>query len=61
MLAKSLDIDNGTPQHGEPSIFDQYTANPPEKTIPRFTPTKKVGRNEPCPCGSGKKYKKCCL
>ena len=25
-------------------------------------PTKviKVGRNDPCPCGSGKKYKKCC-
>ena len=22
---------------------------------------KKVGRNEPCPCGSGKKYKRCCL
>ena len=22
---------------------------------------KKVGRNEPCPCGSGKKYKKCCI
>jgi preprotein translocase subunit SecA len=22
--------------------------------------SKKVGRNEPCPCGSGKKYKKCC-
>jgi len=21
----------------------------------------KTGRNEPCPCGSGKKYKKCCL
>lgn len=21
----------------------------------------KVGRNEPCPCGSGKKFKKCCL
>ena len=21
---------------------------------------KKVGRNEPCPCGSGSKYKKCC-
>ena len=21
---------------------------------------KKVGRNEPCPCGSGQKYKKCC-
>lgn len=24
-------------------------------------PTPKIGRNEPCPCGSGKKYKKCCL
>ena len=23
-------------------------------------PTLKVGRNDPCPCGSGKKYKKCC-
>lgn len=22
---------------------------------------KKVGRNDPCPCGSGKKYKQCCL
>ena len=21
----------------------------------------KVGRNEPCPCGSGKKFKKCCI
>jgi hypothetical protein len=21
---------------------------------------RKIGRNEPCPCGSGKKYKKCC-
>jgi preprotein translocase subunit SecA len=28
------------------------------KTVKRAT--KKVGRNEPCPCGSGKKYKKCC-
>jgi len=22
--------------------------------------TKKIGRNDPCPCGSGKKYKSCC-
>jgi uncharacterized protein YecA (UPF0149 family) len=21
---------------------------------------KRIGRNDPCPCGSGKKYKKCC-
>ena len=27
-------------------------------TVKRAMP--KVGRNEPCPCGSGKKYKKCC-
>jgi uncharacterized protein YecA (UPF0149 family) len=27
------------------------------KTVVRDQP--KVGRNEPCPCGSGKKYKKC--
>lgn len=29
------------------------------ETVRRETP--KVGRNEPCPCGSGKKYKKCCV
>ena len=23
--------------------------------------SKKIGRNDPCPCGSGKKYKHCCL
>ena len=26
----------------------------------RKTAAQKVGRNDPCPCGSGKKYKKCC-
>jgi SWIM/SEC-C metal-binding protein len=30
--------------------------NPPKSTKVE----KKIGRNEPCPCGSGKKYKKCC-
>jgi SWIM/SEC-C metal-binding protein len=30
--------------------------NPPKP----MTAEKKVGRNEPCPCGSGKKYKNCC-
>lgn len=31
-------------------------------TLPKSTPVTsvKVGRNDPCPCGSGKKYKKCC-
>ncbi|MEX1003672.1 MAG: DUF1186 domain-containing protein [Crocinitomicaceae bacterium] len=30
-------------------------------TAPYVREEKKIGRNEPCPCGSGKKYKKCCL
>jgi len=28
---------------------------------PTWPATKAVGRNDPCPCGSGKKFKKCCL
>ena len=31
----------------------------PAETIVRHD--ERVGRNDPCPCGSGKKYKKCCL
>jgi len=31
------------------------------KVVPFKRSAPKVGRNEPCPCGSGKKYKKCCL
>ena len=27
---------------------------------PEIDTTQKIGRNDPCPCGSGKKYKKCC-
>jgi hypothetical protein len=39
----------------------QRIASVPQKTaIPKTTASPKVGRNEPCPCGSGKKYKKCC-
>ncbi len=33
------------------------TDRKPQKTIVKG---KKIGRNDPCPCGSGKKYKKCC-
>ena len=35
-------------------VVPQVPARMPTRT------TKKVGRNDPCPCGSGKKYKKCC-
>jgi len=31
------------------------------ETIRKPAGVSSVGRNEPCPCGSGKKYKKCCL
>jgi preprotein translocase subunit SecA len=32
----------------------------PARPAPRTASGEKVGRNDPCPCGSGKKYKKCC-
>jgi uncharacterized protein len=38
-------------------FFEQR--NPAAQTVVRDQP--KVGRNDPCPCGSGKKFKKCCL
>ena len=31
-----------------------------DKKRPVRNADKKVGRNDPCPCGSGKKYKQCC-
>lgn len=33
---------------------------PEADSITSPTPTSRVGRNDPCPCGSGKKFKKCC-
>lgn len=32
-----------------------------EPAEPAANPHRNVGRNDPCPCGSGKKFKKCCL
>jgi len=31
------------------------------RTKPLVRAGSKIGRNDPCPCGSGKKYKKCCM
>ena len=39
-------------------IMSRGEDTPANQTIRRDT--EKVGRNDPCPCGSGKKYKKCC-
>ncbi len=38
-------------------VFDIISAPKPE---PLPIPAGKIGRNDPCPCGSGKKYKNCC-
>lgn len=39
----------------------RYTTFPSLPSLPQpYKPTPKLGRNEPCHCGSGKKYKKCC-
>ena len=48
-------------ESGEDILFDSLSwpnASSGSATYRRNTP--KVGRNDPCPCGSGKKYKKCC-
>lgn len=52
--------------NGEPCWFyidGEYPELPPIAQPPASKPittAKTVGRNDPCPCGSGKKYKKCC-
>ena len=53
----------------EPTAVDLILARRQEEnrerqqTILKKKPVKakKIGRNDPCPCGSGRKYKKCCL
>ena len=40
------------------AVFEIKQLVDPNKPVVRETP--RVGRNDPCPCGSGKKYKQCC-
>ncbi|MCI8835127.1 MAG: SEC-C domain-containing protein [Ruminococcus sp.] len=45
------------------SIYDEETRKRlyrEQKQSGTIRKEKKIGRNDPCPCGSGKKYKKCC-
>lgn len=57
---------SGPMAHHEVSLFVKEDGRwlfkeghtPTPETVRREGP--KVGRNDPCPCGSGKKYKKCC-
>jgi len=43
-----------------PRRHEMYTDAPSEAPSPRRSAAK-AGRNDPCPCGSGRKYKNCCL
>jgi preprotein translocase subunit SecA len=43
-----------------PGDTARSAATPAARPAPRTATGEKVGRNDPCPCGSGKKYKKCC-
>ena len=43
------------------STLSPAPASPMEKPKTVIRDKTKIGRNDPCPCGSGKKYKKCCL
>jgi len=56
----SLDSSSRPPSRQNiPSENDDEAQRPP-KPQPIRKSGPKVGRNDPCPCGSGKKYKKCC-
>lgn len=41
--------------------FDKFLKKLAGKSAPKPVSKVKVGRNDPCPCGSGKKYKRCCM
>ena len=62
MLKAEADYLYGLPQWenilGEERMAEIAKEYKQSRTVRRETP--KVGRNEPCPCGSGKKYKHCC-
>ncbi|MFH1778424.1 MAG: preprotein translocase subunit SecA [Candidatus Omnitrophota bacterium] len=53
LAARGLKAEGPMPIPREPTVSDIKQA-PYQRAVP------KVGRNDPCPCGSGKKYKKCC-
>lgn len=50
----------GFGQAGLPERPQEVKVNSPGKQVPIVKSNKNVGRNDPCPCGSGKKYKDCC-
>ncbi len=63
-LYKKEDDDYYDDEEYEDDFFDEdenyYEEDKTRDRKPKFMDLNKVGRNEPCPCGSGKKYKNCC-
>ncbi|MBP52898.1 MAG: preprotein translocase subunit SecA [Opitutae bacterium] len=49
-----------SPTRGAPPIDTSEAPEIPKIAVPVVRDSPKVGRNDPCPCGNGKKYKKCC-
>ncbi|QEN06395.1 hypothetical protein EW093_13400 [Thiospirochaeta perfilievii] len=41
-------------------IYKKYLNENTGLNLQQFNQYKKIGRNDPCICGSGKKYKRCC-
>ena len=54
------DKDEEEDEYEEEEQYDRLWTDP-EPSRPVINPWRRVGRNDPCPCGSGKKAKKCCL
>ncbi|MGH7411293.1 MAG: SEC-C metal-binding domain-containing protein, partial [Candidatus Methylomirabilis sp.] len=50
----------GRPQHRSQPRLAERSLRTAATAAPIKVAGKKIGRNEPCPCGSGRKYKKCC-
>jgi len=69
-IASAIDDVAELRRFSDPEQFDeQWVAEPEVSLAPKpwsgiggdLNPWRHVGRNDPCPCGSGKKFKKCCL
>ena len=59
-IAEPEKLDDFRQPQEQKLIFSGSDGAAPAKKKPAKRNGKKIGRNAPCPCGSGRKYKKCC-
>ena len=59
-IGRRLRAVRGLPEPAEDPLIGDLSPEPLAPPAAPYRATPKVGRNEPCPCGSGKKFKKCC-